>query len=97
MRMNKELEKLNMPHSPPLVSSATEDLRSQHMLQKIGLLPQKGITPAAAHCAGCALVWLSPSHVLLSSLSEEFDCRVDMPIPTAIDLVNVESNISLDV
>ena len=60
MRMNKELEKLNMPHSPPLVSSATEDLRSQHMLQKIGLLPQKGITPAAAHCAGCALVWLSP-------------------------------------
>ena len=95
--MNKELEKLNTPHSPPLVSSAMEDLRSQHMLQKIGLLPQKWITLAAAHYTGCALVWLSPSHVLLSSLSEELDCRVDMPIPTAIDLVNVQSNISLDV
>ena len=41
--------------------------------------PLNGITPTAAHCAGCVVVWLSPSYVLLSSPSEELDHRVDMP------------------
>ena len=42
-------------------------------------LPQNGITPTAPHYAGYAVVWLSPSYVLLSSPLEELDHHADMP------------------
>ena len=42
-------------------------------------LPQNGITPTAAHYAGCAVVWPSPFYTPLSSPSEGLDHHVDMP------------------
>ena len=63
------------------IKSASSDLChgrscwwSQHTL-----LPQNGITPTAAHYAGCTVVWLSLSYVLLSSPSEELNRHADMP------------------
>ena len=41
--------------------------------------PQNGINPTLAHCAGCAVIWLSPCYVLQSSPSEELDRYVGMP------------------
>ena len=57
-----------------------------------------GITLTVAHCAGCIFVWAFLSYDLPSSLLEELDSRSScwhaIRIPTAVNLVNIESNIS---
>ena len=96
--MNKELEKLNMPHSPPCIS-ATGDLAnkaSTFYKRLASLLASKWDHPYSS-----TLCWLHSSRafsILRSAIQSTRGVQSSsghaIRIPTMVDLINVESNIS---